>query len=588
MNKPVISIQPFGYYLFLTGSDHMHYGYWPPRSEDISLADAQERHTALLHDRIKGSHLRILDVGCGLGASTRQLHLQGHEVIGIAPSSELISYARERNPGPDYIDCGFLTDHPQITQADSFDLVLFQESLQYLPDLDAVFSRVKQILKPEGRVIICDEVSRDSRTRSASAVHSAIDIETAFSKTGFFVRWHSDISTGVAQTTTLLTKLFRDRRAELIEHFGEQTDTELSLYIEGWERTEKWYYDGSFGYEVWELQPSSYTVRRYEGGDEEEILHTFESAFHVSRSVEHWSWKFKQNPFGGPLTVIVRDRDARLAAHFSAYPVPFFNGEGVQMTQQVGDTFTVPAYRGEGRGATSLLARAVRLFRRSFCENTIEFYYGFNTGKIQRFGGRFLDYIPAGPVYEQRADTGRLQRQLGLNMKYRLLGYRVRVSETAGIWADEVLEKAKQHYSWLINRTSEYLNWRYTQCPDKHFTFLVIYRWNSPVGWLLVHFDDQEMVVGDALFAESDLNGIAFAFASLLRHAGNTGMLRPEVSGWFSENPAWWGEALGRIGFSRVRQEQDLDLCLTLFSDNLSSQEIGKNFYYTKGDSDLF
>jgi len=573
MSKAAVSIQPFGYYLFLTGSDHMHYGYWPPGSEDISLSDAQERHTSLLHDRIKGSRLRILDVGCGLGASTCQLHLQGHEVIGIAPSSELIGYAREHNSGPDYIDCGFLTDHPQITRADSFDLIIFQESLQYFPDLDAVFSRVKQILRPEGRVIICDEVSRDNRTRSASEVHSAIDIETAFSKTGFFVRWHKDISTAVAQTTTLLTKLFRGRQAEIRDYFGEQTDTELCLYIEGWERTEKWYYDGSFGYEVWELQPSSFTVGRYEDGDEKEILQAFGSAFNVSRSVEHW-----------PLTVIVRDRDARLAAHFSAYPVPFYNGKSVQMTQQVGDTFTVPAFRGEGRGETSLLARAVRLFRRSYCENTIEFYYGFNTGKIQRFGSRFLDYIPAGPVYEQRADSDALKHRLGVGLKYRLLGYRSRVFESAGVWADQVLEGARPHYSWMINRSSEYLNWRYTQCPDKQFTFLVVYRWGSPVGWLLLHFDDQEIVVGDALFAENDSNGIAFAFASLLRHAGNRGMLRPEVSGWFSENPGWWNDRLKSLGFTRKRQRQDLDFCLSIFSETLKSQEIVDSIYYTKGD----
>ena len=587
MNRPPITIQPFGYYLYLTDSDHMHYGYWPEDNRGLSLSEAQDRHTELLHQRIKGQGLRILDVGCGLGASTRRLYLKGHEVVGIAPSSELVQYARDNNPGPEYIDCGFLAENPDLFREDSFDLVIFQESMQYLPDLGKVFERLNYILKAEGRAIICDEVSRDPLTKEKADVHSSADIEAAFGREGFFVRWHLDMSAGVGQTTEYLTALFQSRRDELIDHFGKETQSDLDLYISGWNRTRDWYREGIFGYEAWELQPSDFTVRSYQEGDEKNILPAFGTAFSGPRSAEHWDWKFKRNPYGGPMAVIVQDRNDGVASHFSAYPVPFSMDGKVSITHQVGDTFTLPAYRGEGRGRTSLLARAVRLFRRTYCEGKIDFYYGFNTGKIQAFGSRFLDYIPAGPVSEYRADRSRLERTLGKGVKYRLHGYRARIYETPDRWADEILEGARRHYVWFVNRSSEYLDWRYSQCPDGSYTFLVIYRWNKPVGWLLIQMGESEIVIGDALFAEVNEKGIEFALSSLLRYLNRSGELRSQISGWFSPKPEWWSSALQKLGFEKTRQPQKLDLCLSIFSEDLQLQDFKDKMYYTKGDSDL-
>jgi hypothetical protein len=58
--------------------------------------------------------------------------------------------------------------------------------------------------------------------------------------------------------------------------------------------------------------------------------------------------------------------------------------------------------------------------------------------------------------------------------------------------------------------------------------------------------------------------------------------------GWFSLVPTWWSNQLINAGFSKQRQSQELDLCLTFFSQRFNAEDIKEGFYFTMGDSDLF
>ena len=48
--------------------------------------------------QIGNKHLRILDLGCGTGTFALRLAADGHQVVGVDPSSMMIGYARQR-PG---------------------------------------------------------------------------------------------------------------------------------------------------------------------------------------------------------------------------------------------------------------------------------------------------------------------------------------------------------------------------------------------------------------------------------------------------------------------------------------------------------
>jgi len=578
--------QPFGFYHVLTDTDELHFGYWSEDRPGISLSQAQKVLTDLLLELFPPPPARILDVGCGLGSTAGQLSERGYEVVAIAPSQELISFAEQHHPGPRYLPCGFLEDN-QFLDTQHYDLILFQESLQYFPQLVPVFQKAKRLLTAQGRMVFCDEVSYSPLTRDKSAVHSAREIERCLGEAGFYIHSHKRIGPQVIQTCREILRLFKEKKELLIKIFGADIEDLINHYFQGWKRQLDWYSTGYFGYEVWEARPDRFTIRPYMPGDEKTILKMFQQIFGVQRSMEHWEWEFLHDPFGGPLAITVWD-GKELVSHYSAYPVPFWMGDHMTLTYQVGDTMTLPSYRGVGRGPTSLLARAVRLFHRLYCEGQIPFFYGFNTGKIQKFGRMFLRYIPITPVYEWILDEASLAILLKRNIwRFRLLGYSTKIVKKTGGWADDFFKKVSGHYGWLVARSASYLKWRYLDHPDYDYTLILVCKWGQPVGWWLGRVEGNTLLIGDALFDPEATYAPQIGLISWLRLLQRQGLEIKEVRSWFSRHPKWWTEQLYRLGFREQRERQNLDFCVTTFSE-VSPGEFSKMIYFTHGDSDLF
>ena len=582
--------QPLGFYHALTGGDALHFGYWPEgQADSISLAQAQEAHSQMIVGLLPAPPAQILDVGCGLGVLADFLTDAGYQVVAIAPSDPLISYAQSHHPGAEYISCGFFEDDAMLNPPKNYDVILFQESMQYLPDLDSVFDKAKKLLCTEGgRLIMCDEVSYDPKTREYSSVHEAKEIERTFAKHGFFVRSHKRIGKEVAPTCMNILTLFQTKRDKLLHIFGSDAKGEIDKCIKAWKRLQQDYHEKRMGYEVWVLQPSPIVVRSYCPGDENEILTAFRAVFNTPRSKKHWQWKFDQNPFGGPYLSTGWD-NATLVSHYAAYPVPIWFGDQEKLTYQVGDTFTLPSYRGIGRGKSSLLARAARHFHRQFCENKVPFFYGFNTGKIQQFGRLFLHYYPIAAVYEWVLSGDPLSRLAQHpSLKPRMLDYEVERVDEVQDWADTVFDAARDDYGILVARTGKYLQWRYINHPDYDYHFFVVRRRGRPIGWWLARVEDNTLLLGDALFCKKAKEAPLVGLNACLRSFDQEGLAIQQVRGWFSETPDWWVKKMNELGFYQQRHPHTLDLCITPFIEDINPEEMGKDFYFTHGDSDLF
>ncbi len=90
---------------------------------------------------------RILDLGCGDGALTRQLAERGAEVVGIDSSPELVGAARAAG-----IDAR-LRGAEALDFAGEFDAVFSNAALHWVSDVDAVLRGVRRALKPAGRFV---------------------------------------------------------------------------------------------------------------------------------------------------------------------------------------------------------------------------------------------------------------------------------------------------------------------------------------------------------------------------------------------------------------------------------------------------
>lgn len=138
--------------------------YWTKRSDSF-----QEQRCAELHDDIAQrwlkeilqyvpkKRLKILDVGCGSGFFTILMAQQGHEVIGVDLTADMITRAREL-AAEEKADCTFqVMDAENLEFADeAFDMVISRNLTWTLPDAERAYSEWLRVLKKGGCLLNFD------------------------------------------------------------------------------------------------------------------------------------------------------------------------------------------------------------------------------------------------------------------------------------------------------------------------------------------------------------------------------------------------------------------------------------------------
>jgi hypothetical protein len=444
-------------------------------------------------------------------------------------------------------------------------------------------------------VIIGDEILYDPGLKDFTAVHLVHDVETAMLQNGFRLKRKERLGRYVCQTCQHIIERFEENqevlRASLAPEEGQNQDNQTSIdhYLQGWKNQKTWYGTGQFDYCLLVARKDAIFCREYEPSDEHEILQLFEQVFGQKRTLDHWLWKFRDNPFGSMKIVKAVAADGSLAAHFSGYPVPVAAhgiSQDVFLTYQVGDTMTNPAFRGHGLGQTSVLARTVSFFYNRFCQNQVPFVYGFNTGNIRKFGERYLKYQYSTPIPYHVLEVKRLQaRSFMSRLRQHLGGYTIEQVRSLDQEFDTFFDQVAEQYGLLIKRTSEYLNWRYFQCPDGIHHFYAVRRFGNLVGWSVFTTKETTLIWGDALFEKRHAHSVRMLLQGVIR------TWYPEaqtIAGWFSPVPRWWTEILEWIGFESLEEPHNLAPAFVFFDPQWSTDVFESRWYYTMGDSDLF
>ena len=112
--------------------------------------------------------LKVLDVGCGVGGTTRYLARSlgpDSTVTGITLSPNQVKRAQElaeeqSTPNAEFRVCDALKmDYPD----DTFDIVWACESGEHMPDKGAYISEMTRVLKPGGKFVMATWCQRDDR-----------------------------------------------------------------------------------------------------------------------------------------------------------------------------------------------------------------------------------------------------------------------------------------------------------------------------------------------------------------------------------------------------------------------------------------
>lgn len=201
------------YYMGLTKSSYLHYGYWeepPAPGEELTLTQlrlAQEAYTVKLFSFIPQETKTLLDVGCGIGGNTKYLCDRGFAVEALAPDALQEEKFIENTQGKVPFH---LTRFEDFKQAKSYDLILFSESSQYIA-VDDLAEGAARLLSSNGYLLISDMMRFDEKYKSGifSNCHIRKELQIALEKVGFTLVKTEDISRSIVPTIDLCVDNFR-------------------------------------------------------------------------------------------------------------------------------------------------------------------------------------------------------------------------------------------------------------------------------------------------------------------------------------------------------------------------------------------
>jgi tocopherol O-methyltransferase len=153
--------------------EHVHHGYWiSGRETPAEAADALSDFVAARLGLAAGggsqasSPRRVVDIGCGYGATARRLaRRHGARVTGLTVSQAQIDHALAAGRA-----AGCAPDNPQIMRrdwlanglpGDAFDAAYAIESTEHMADKPRALAEAHRVLRPGGRLAVCAWIARE-------------------------------------------------------------------------------------------------------------------------------------------------------------------------------------------------------------------------------------------------------------------------------------------------------------------------------------------------------------------------------------------------------------------------------------------
>jgi SAM-dependent methyltransferase len=124
------------------------------QKREYALGDLRRRNFEAILNRLAESGLdrsaRILDVGCGHGWFLSAATARGYDVTGIEPDVAVAAIAQQANGNK--VRAGFFPE--KVEPGETFDIIVFNDVFEHLPEPDAALIEVRRCLAPDGVVLI--------------------------------------------------------------------------------------------------------------------------------------------------------------------------------------------------------------------------------------------------------------------------------------------------------------------------------------------------------------------------------------------------------------------------------------------------
>lgn len=202
--------------------EHVHHGLWLRGDESQALA-VRQLVELVGREAAVGQGSRVVDIGCGYGATARLLaEERGAEVVGvtISPAQHVIAAARcEGHDNLRFLLGDWLENE---LPAESCDAAIAIESSEHMADKPRFFSQAHRVLRPGGRFVICAWLAAEHPSERQARwliepiccegrmphLGSESDYRRLAAEAGFVVERVQDVTRQIARTWPVIVRIF--------------------------------------------------------------------------------------------------------------------------------------------------------------------------------------------------------------------------------------------------------------------------------------------------------------------------------------------------------------------------------------------
>ena len=318
---------------------YLHYGLF--QHDKTDLQTAQQFSTELVISRLPPPACRILEVGLGLGTTFSLLSRLGYDVYGITPDAQQIALARQYLGDQVPISCQRLEEF--TADAESFDVMLFQESAQYIEPL-VIFNKAVDLLAKSGSLLIIDEFALKRVDENVEGLHLRDDMIAQARRFGFELVEQLDLSKMAAPTLDYLLCMTAIHRQRLIQDL-DLNEALLAQLDESNRTYHQKYTSGRFGYGLLHFRKKTrpkWRLRLLEQSQVPEMLALFKKTFHHTMTPATWEWKYGSESN----REIGIWRNQQLIAHYGGISRDILLFGQPQAAAQIGDVMVDISERG--------------------------------------------------------------------------------------------------------------------------------------------------------------------------------------------------------------------------------------------------
>ena len=314
--------------------DYLHYGLFDSVKDPIW--QAQDRASRRLWAQLPPP-CRVLEVGIGLGQTLARLHGAGFNATGITPEPAQRAYAQALHGSHLPVEIAKLEEFAPL--GPRFDLLLLQESAQYIQPLSLFESAERLLGSKQASLVVMDEFALTRANDADFGLHLLPHFKALAQRFGWQLVHEEDVTAAAALTLDVLQALTLRFAARLRQELG-LSDADIAGLDTSTARYARCYKTAVMGYRLLRFERQTAPLLRpvvmdgHAAATAPEAVamrSLFQRVFGRELGVQEWQWKYGQGRGSG---VALAARDGSFSAFYGGVtrPVHFF-GQPVQACQ---------------------------------------------------------------------------------------------------------------------------------------------------------------------------------------------------------------------------------------------------------------